>query len=1194
MMPKALLIACALLLLASLAQAKTARSYYNEAMMARLKQKLTNEAWARDQATSARVGVQWLLEMSDEALWDYIPPPEQLRAINVSIGHDCPTCGDEITRKAGHYPWIMSREQPFKLQCPVCQGVFPKNDFQPWNTTGLKGQPETGPTPEDRGVGWVDPKDGRRYYFVSYYVFWQRWSKEVIGGISGLARAYLLTGDPACAQKCAVMLARLASMYERFDYPTQCYHEGVFGERGRIMDYIWTTGNNSTLALAYDAIYPIFADNPQLAAYLQSKGLADGRQTIEQNMLQVMIKDIMTGYVAGNMGMHQKTMCELALVVDNDDPARGATTAQMRDWLMSGGGRVEDLLWNGFYRDGLGAESSPGYSIGWCGAFYEIARLLPRLGVDIWSNPRLKKMADIGLDLLVAGQFTPTIGDVGSMLGTGKVGWTPKLQGQAFTRYGDPRHAQALAQMGLTQQDLFEDIFDPAAVEAALAKHGRTWQATSRNLGGYGLAVLEGGEGDSKYGLSLYYGDAAGGHGHYDRLNIEMFAFGRPMMPDDGYPTPFRRPNFHNWRGATVRHYAVLIDESRQLNLNKGHLHTFAVTPGVQLVDASAEGAYPGLASLYRRTTAMIPTSPGQFYLLDWYRVRGGSQHDWSFHGPAFTELQVTGGALSPVQQRGTLAGEDVAYGAKPPPYPVPGEIQVDLRSGQPLLPGQATHGPDSLEGWAALSSDCVLTRKLGVPYTITLPRPYPAGKARVWLSIYDYNAGENVVELTLGGTTLPLRLQPTGRQGYTWVTAEVTLPQPVTTLVLTAREMTQKFVQINGLLLSRNLIADRPTLVHRQDSGYQGLRNVRRMRPAGAWSGSWVKADENLALTMTMPAGCAQEVITADGEPELVPGSPRQVDYTLARNRLAPEKLAAGEVLASCFVAAIEPHRGPPVLQQVQQLTGPVAAPEASGVRVTREGAVDYAHSALDPTRPIAWQGAGQPFNVTGEFALVTTDAQGLQQACLINGTSLTFGASRLQVQPLPPLPIAAVDFAGNALLLDQALPAPQALPGLVAIIGNDRHQTSYTVQAVSVQDGRSRLAFGDVLFVVGMGTVAAVDTAQSAVRSVEPLAGYGRIEHDRQVGRWLYNEDKSRGYRISAVSGNAFVLEGAPADLDQVFGDADGDGRRQYWISDFGPGDTCRLPSVTYLHRRGPGLYDLQTNTRAELTLPRESQGQ
>ncbi len=51
-----------------------------------------------------------------------------------------------------------------------------------------------------------------------------------------------------------------------------------------------------------------------------------------------------------------------------------------------------------------------------------IAGLLPMLGVDIWANPKVKKMADIGLDLYVgglAGQLPPGLVDQYPRVGQG-------------------------------------------------------------------------------------------------------------------------------------------------------------------------------------------------------------------------------------------------------------------------------------------------------------------------------------------------------------------------------------------------------------------------------------------------------------------------------------------------------------------------------------------------------------------------------------------------------------------------------------------------------------------------------------------------------------------------------------------------------------------------------------------------------
>ena len=111
--------------------AKEKHTFYDGATMARVREKIARHDWAKAQVESAKAAAAWYVKMTDQELWDFVPPPEQMRAINVCIAHDCPVCGDEITRKAGHYPWILNRDRPFKVKCPVCSNEFPSNDFQP-------------------------------------------------------------------------------------------------------------------------------------------------------------------------------------------------------------------------------------------------------------------------------------------------------------------------------------------------------------------------------------------------------------------------------------------------------------------------------------------------------------------------------------------------------------------------------------------------------------------------------------------------------------------------------------------------------------------------------------------------------------------------------------------------------------------------------------------------------------------------------------------------------------------------------------------------------------------------------------------------------------------------------------------------------------------------------------------------------
>ena len=1053
------------------------------------------------------------------------------------------------------------RDLPFKLKCPVCERVFPENDFEGWNTEGLAGEPESGEQIIDRGLGWVGP-DGRRYWFVPYYIFWQRWVKDIIGGMETLGRAYLLTGDARYGHACAVMMAKVAAEYERLDYATQGYHEGRFGIAGRISDRIWTTGDDTRIATAYDAIYPIFDEDPALLAFLRAQGIDDPRGTIEQGMLNVMARDVMGGRMAvGNMGMHQRTLCTLAIVLDNDDPDLGPTTEEMRTWLMSGPGRVEDLLWNGFWRDGMGAESSPSYSSSWVRNFYEIADLLPRIGVEIWDNPKLRKMADIGIDMAVNGRWGPDIGDCGGPGGGGPVGRWTEVLGQAFTQYGDPRHAQLLAAQNARSRDLFEDWFDEAAVAQAVEEHGPEIDYRTRDIGGYGLAILEAGEGESARGLSLYYGSAAGGHGHHDRLNIEMWALGRAVLTEDGYPYPFTRPDFWRWRFTdTHKHYCVVVDETTQRTQYAGRLNALVTTPGVQVVDASAEIVYPDQVSLYRRTAALVDLSPESSYLLDIFRVRGGSQHDWCFHGPIFFDLALDGGELGPTQEHGTLAGPNVSFGERPPAN-VQGGFALNLLTAEPMLTGE-DYRTLSENAWV-LFNFSPLTKLDGASMTCATV-PTPTGRQRVFARVYDYNEGTNVLEVTAAGATATLTCAPSGVEGWRWISGEIDLPAPATEVTLTARAVGQTYLQIDQLSFADDPELEEPRVIGDGTSGYHGLYNVRRMAPAAQWRASWRQAEGNQSLTMTMPAGIAQEVIVADASPEIRPGNPEVIQYVLGRRMLPDAALDTGEELLSTFVATGEPHVGAPAIERVELLTGEGASDTSVGIAVHRAGAVDLVHSALD-REACSWRFGEQTLVVDAEYALVTLDDRGVQRAMLMNGGSLRLGGFTLEGEAALEATVVAVDLAANALTIDATLPDPAALVGRVVLLRNGLHSESYTVTEAAATDGGTRLSFGPVLCTIGMGAVDVTDGAAGTVTPDRDLTSYGR----RHAGRWVYTEDRAHAWRIAVSERRLFTLEGAPADLDARFTDADGDGRRLYWIADAGPGDTLVMPQVVHWQR-------------------------
>lgn len=663
---------------------KTGRTLYTDDLVEKARRKVATLDWAAKQAADLKESCRFLVQMSDAELWDFIPPGDQFRALNVNFGADCPIHGAEIHRAGGHYPWIMSRDKPFKLECPVGHEVYPSNDFQPWWTSGKpRVTPENSAPREkyvDEGAGWV-AENGTRYWFVPYYIFWQRWKKDILPGLQTLAQAYLLTGEPIYGHKCAVMLARISEQYPQMDLRKQTYWGGSPSTAvGKLQDRIWETDTAVNFATAYDAIYPATASNadPALSAFLQTKYILDLRTAIEQNILQVMVQGVIDNIIKGNMGMHQRAMANLALVLDNSDPARGHTSREMVEWILKStpgklaSGETNEVFYNGFYRDGHGAESSPFYSSLWNKDFYSVAKALEPAGVNLFAYPKMKKLADILLDLTVADNFSPAIGDNGGVKGAGKL-WNTAVFQEAWKRYHDPRYALALTRLGFQDRDVWADPLEDeikGAVERYRQEHGtERLTFSSRNLGGYGLAVLERGSGDTKRAVSMYYGSAAGGHGHADRLTTEAWFFGKPFLTEHGYPAHWLPKNRY-WTANTISHYAVVVDRKGQTSPLGGRLEYLAESPTAQVIEASSEKSYPGVVSLYRHTTALIDISPSHSYLFDVWRVHGGGQHDWSFHGIPFAEFSSPRVRWSEVQKTGTLAGETVAFGAKDAPEP--------------------------------------------------------------------------------------------------------------------------------------------------------------------------------------------------------------------------------------------------------------------------------------------------------------------------------------------------------------------------------------------------------------------------------------------------------------------------------------------------------------------------------------------
>lgn len=157
----------------------------------------------------------------------------------------------------------------------------------------------------------------------------------------------------------------------------------------------------------------------------------------------------------------------------------------------------------------------------------------------------------------------------------------------------------------------------------------------------------------------VYYG-SSNNHGHMGLLHLGVNAFGLDLGPDTGYPEqtgPY--PMRMAWDQNTISHNTVVVDKKKQTIEESGTPYHFDSTDRVKLLDVETPKVYDS-TSMYRRTTAMIQVDDANSYAVDFFRVKGGDDHVFSFH--SYEGTVATEGLKLVSQKGGTYAGENVKY----------------------------------------------------------------------------------------------------------------------------------------------------------------------------------------------------------------------------------------------------------------------------------------------------------------------------------------------------------------------------------------------------------------------------------------------------------------------------------------------------------------------------------------------------
>ncbi len=637
------------------------RNYYTDAKVAVMRRNLTQHEWAGKKRDEIFRAADHWARYDDATLRTLVIPPGVPRGYQVH-NFGCPVHGIEV-HKTGLYKWIIDFDKPYTVKCPVGGEEYPSNDFAAFLASGMRDRTLlTGPYADD-GWGWNKEGDDTNYWFVAYYAHWTM-RRQTLPAIQDLGVATVLAEvtDPerAClyAHKCALLLWQLAEYYPDYEYEKQSREAKEHNPNytGRLTNMIWEVDTPRRCAPAYDAVRPYLADDRELQDLSGLSGLEiDGR--IRDRLLMQAARDITSGNgrIRGNYGAHQRALIELAISLA--ETKQHPTSAEMIDWVLANPDPKEgsdvglmDALENLVYRDGMPLESI-GYNYLWVSYLADIASALADAGTNLFGEPRLQRLLTWPFDVVACGEFVPPLGDTGDMFARGS-GLSPSVARLVLPHFPDPRIAAVVRDSAGAGHDLFAETVDEIGGEMPEVDAGPT------HFPAYGLAYLRA-NGDRTAGV-LSYGDYPA-HCHRDQLNLLLFAHGNAMLTDIGYPeqTDSRNHKRFAFFSNTVAHNTVVVDARKQ-GRGPGRLHAYEPNGPVQVVDASCEGAYEGVVSLYRRANILVALPPTDSYLFDVFYVRGGNQHDYVALGPP-SEFSAEP-ALGPVQEMGTLAGENVEY----------------------------------------------------------------------------------------------------------------------------------------------------------------------------------------------------------------------------------------------------------------------------------------------------------------------------------------------------------------------------------------------------------------------------------------------------------------------------------------------------------------------------------------------------
>ena len=627
----------------------------SEADIARAKANIEATGWGKAWFDARKARADYLVAQPSDYVAAMI---SELTPAN-PYGMTCPNCvGEKSQEGAGHGLMTWNYRNPDEMRCTKCGQVYPDPKFA---ETAVLQAPRMGQSftyyYNDAERANPDDRSGKlAYHWVGKPIHMSfsgliRYYKACFmrDGVLDLAYMYALTGDAVYAARARDILVRFAYCYRNWLYHdywdtiADCdpmyaaWHdrslplewkkhlaEDAFArdslEKSGMLQSYWgggrlhpstdTVGSAGDFALAYDLV--------------ANAKEAEGNPLWSQSECARVERDLLLEWVMGAEpyvgGVGKATR------VDNKTPriynafAAVAKALGLNHYANVALEGYRNLRDQSFLYDGFSKES-PAYTNMYLGPLLPLVETLHGFQrpngdgtLDLYGgDPKLRLIFRSFVDQRRPNGYHAPLSDTNK---TAKPNaFMYELGIRRYPEYFAGMHPAATDGQSPTDYAVFH--LEPKQIEERIQR-----EPPELIYPAWMTAFLRHGEGP-RAALAVLPFNPPGGHRHYDNLALYYETRGRVILEDLGYMGDMP---VNTWIKSTRSHNLVIVDNANQRHGERvPAFHFGATSPVVSVVEASSN-AYE-TCSEYRRTIALIKGPDGKSFLVDIFRVKGGSKH---------------------------------------------------------------------------------------------------------------------------------------------------------------------------------------------------------------------------------------------------------------------------------------------------------------------------------------------------------------------------------------------------------------------------------------------------------------------------------------------------------------------------------------------------------------------------------------